>query len=120
MSCFSFLLKRLLISQEQKRNFDKQNLMGEVALPHANHHLQLQAGVLCAETGMCLLLGWQDSHLWSGVWGGWYLTVWFARLCAMSEYSQGSRLFMWHRCRSSLVQVENSQTHKSKDSVGTV
>ena len=41
-SCFSFFLKKLFTSQEQKRNSDRQNLMGEGAPRHANCHLQEQ------------------------------------------------------------------------------
>lgn len=41
-SCFSFFLKKLFTSQEQKRNSDRQNLMGEGTPRHANCHLQDQ------------------------------------------------------------------------------
>lgn len=81
------LKKRQFISPQQKRNLDRQNLRGEVMLPHANHHLQgrppccvhrpIDGWISLYWFGRDSCLQWHVGQLVSGS----------ALFCVMSEYS---------------------------------
>ena len=93
--------------------------MGEGTLPHANCHLQEQAGEVRAEMSNTWSWVGRNSRVASRGEGGRRLTV-GSSLALCSVYLRGAHWFVWHRRGSLLVQGGKLTDTRSKDLVGTV